>query len=272
MGKYRDLTGQKFDRLTVVKYIGRNKINRGAIWLCECCCENKTKIEVEARRLKAGTKKSCGCLQRESITKHNLSRTRIYKIHKSMMDRCNNPNSKTNYDNYGARGIRVCEEWLGDEGFINFYKWSLENGYDDLLTLDRKDVNGNYEPENCRWATKKEQGNNRRDNTLIKHNGEVKTLSQWAEKAGLHISTLLNRIKRGGDLAVILSTPPQKAKKQSNIKGIIWAERYQKWHLLIRENKKRKHVGYYVNLEDAIKAKDMYLKIREVNNNGTGKM
>ncbi len=110
-----------------------------------------------------------------------------------MKERCNNPNNK-NYANYGGRGIAVCDEW---QEFIPFYKWAMSHGYAENLTIDRIDVNGNYEPSNCRWVTQKEQANNKRNNHLLTYGGKTQTLSQWANDLETSDTTIFGRIKRG---------------------------------------------------------------------------
>lgn len=127
----------------------------------------------------------------KQLTKHNKYNSRIYRIWRGMKDRCYNINSK-DYKNYGGRGIVVCDEWLND--FMSFYNWSMNNGYDDSLTIDRIDVNGNYEPSNCRWVTQKQQQRNRRNNKLFTYNGEVHYLSEWCELLHLNQNTIYNRI------------------------------------------------------------------------------
>lgn len=101
----------------------------------------------------------------------------------------------TNIDNISGRGIKVCKEWLGEHGFQDFYRWALENGYQDNLTIDRIDVNGNYEPNNCRWSTMKEQQNNRRDNHILELNGEKHTIAEWSEITGINAGTIRSRLK-----------------------------------------------------------------------------
>lgn len=127
--------------------------------------------------------------------KHGLSRTRIYFCYSSMKQRCR-PQSHC-HKSYYDKGITICEEWLGENGFINFYNWSIENGYNDNLTLDRINNNGNYEPSNCRWATSKEQQNNISTNVFLTIDGEEKTISQWHEISGIPISTISRNIKKG---------------------------------------------------------------------------
>lgn len=125
-----------------------------------------------------------------------------------MKNRCYNKNN-TAYENYGGRGIGVCQEWLDD--FINFYQWTMANGYRDDLTLDRIDVNGNYEPSNCRWATQETQCNNKRDNAKVTYKGETKTITQWARELNIHPNTLYSRIEKlDWDIDRAFSEKPRK--------------------------------------------------------------
>lgn len=166
------------------------------MWLCQCEC-GRTVI-VSGANLRNGHIKSCGCyrseIARKNATKHGLRQTRLYKIFHGMKKRCYTPTA-INFSIYGGRGITICEEWLND--FQAFYDWAMSNGYADDLSIDRIDVNGNYEPSNCRWVSMKEQVNNRRANRFITYNGETHTLSEWSNIVGINIKTLHKRLRDG---------------------------------------------------------------------------
>lgn len=124
---------------------------------------------------------------------HGMSRTRIYDIWTTMKQRCTNPNH-CKYKNYGGRGVRITDEW---NSFSVFYKWAIENGYEENLTLDRINSNGNYEPNNCRWVKQKQQQNNRTNNRIIEIDGVSHTLSEWSEISGICLKTIWGRLKKG---------------------------------------------------------------------------
>ena len=188
-----DLTGQTFGRLTVIKRAD-NK-NKRTAWLCKCECGNE--LITTTDNLRSGDTQSCGCYNKERTVqthqKHGLRYKKLYAVHQSIKARCYNKNNKQ-YKDYGGRGIVVCDEWLGEHGAENFIKWSLSNGYANNLTIDRIDNDKGYSPNNCRWTTPKEQGNNTRRNHYITYNGETHTLSQWAEILNLNRATLNSRI------------------------------------------------------------------------------
>lgn len=179
------MISKKYGRLTVKEYAGNDKW-RAAMYLCECECGNK--VTIRGEHLRSGHTESCGCLHSERSRKHGLRKNRLYSIWNTMINRCTNQERKGSHL-YVGRGIKVCEEW---EDITNFIKWA-EPGYREGLTLDRKDNNGDYEPDNCRWATPKEQARNTRRNINILHNGAVKTLAEWAEISGIKYATLLYR-------------------------------------------------------------------------------
>lgn len=197
MGRLIDLTGQRFGRLTV---LGRDlsKTGDAVFWNCKCDCGSIKSIV--GSNLRYGHTQSCGCLREATQASNFLSRDhtkkdnpRLYSIWKSMQQRCYNTNHKA-YQNYGGRGIQICDEWIGDSGFKNFVEWATDNGYCESLTIDRIDVNGNYSPQNCRWITHRENQNNTRHNRYIAYNGETKTLAQWAEIYGLRQCELKRRL------------------------------------------------------------------------------
>lgn len=192
--KIDDLRGRRFGRLLVLERSENVFYPSGkpqTTWKCQCDCGNE--IVVGAQLLKSGKTKSCGCIVN---TQAGLSHTRQYTIWKQMISRCQNVHDQA-FSDYGSRGIEVCKEWLGEYGFQNFYKWSIKNGYADNLTIDRINVNGNYEPSNCRWATMKEQQNNRRNNRFLDLNGEKHTIAQWSEITRINAGTIRSRLKLG---------------------------------------------------------------------------
>lgn len=127
--------------------------------------------------------------------KHGMTNTRIHNIWHSMYCRCYYQ-STNGYKNYGGKGIKVCEEWKKTEGFVRFYNWAIENGYNDKLTLDRIDNDKDYCPENCRWVSYIDQENSRKNNRLIEYKGEVKTMAQWCRKYNINVVTFSDRLKR----------------------------------------------------------------------------
>lgn len=206
--KGKDITGQRFGRLTAIEPIGKTKAGN-IIWRCKCDCGNEKNVST---KFLGRDTLSCGCLGRErrqaKLQTHGMSRTRLYNVHRTMVGRCTNPNAHE-YENYGGRGIKVCNEWRDFEAFA---KWALENGYAEKergkCTLDRINPNGDYEPSNCRWVTMKTQERNKRNNHLITFRGETHCMSEWAEIAGLKYVTFTHRVKAGWSMERIMSTPP----------------------------------------------------------------
>ena len=199
MGSFKDITGQRFGRLTVIERVENDKHNQ-ARWKCLCECGNYT-VAVTSE-LNRGNVRSCGCLSREISKKvnfkHGFKYTRLYEIWGSMKKRCYNPNSP-NYKYYGAKGIKICDEWKND--FKSFHDWAFANGYDEnaeymKCTIDRIDVNGNYEPSNCRWVDVKTQERNRGNNNFITYNNETHCIGEWAEILGINYITLHQRIRK----------------------------------------------------------------------------
>lgn len=186
----------KFGYLTVTDA----KEDSKHILLCKCKCGKNKRIN--KYNLINGITQSCGCYHPNAT--HKKSKSRLYSIWCDMKSRCYNPNIK-NYKHYGARGIEVCAEWKTD--FVEFEKWSLENNYNKNLTIDRIDVNGNYEPSNCRWATTKQQANNKTTNRYIFYDGKSLTISEWSKIIGISSNALSNRLCKW-DIEKALNTLP----------------------------------------------------------------
>jgi len=189
MGKFIDLTGKTFGRLLVVAEAGRAKSGH-ALWLCQCDCGGKT--ITSGKDLRRSRVKSCGCLRKELfITTHGMSYSPTHISWTAMKRRCNNPHSK-DYKNWGGRGIKVCARWANS--FENFLADMGEKP--EGLTLERKNNDRNYEPENCKWATRKEQGRNSRNNHMVEYQGKIQCIAAWAEEKGVAAKTLQTRIQQ----------------------------------------------------------------------------
>ena len=209
--KQLNLTGKRFGKLVVIKTAGKTK-NGAYLWQCKCDCGNE--IIANVGNLKNGHTKSCGCLRvdrcKTNFTKHGLEHTRLYGIWSDMRLRCYDEKNIA-YHRYGGRGITICDEWKND--VKAFYDWATANGYKDSLTIDRIDNDGNYCPENCRWATVKEQASNRRSNILVTHNGKTQTMKKWANEVGTPYKVVWARMQKLGWSAERALTEPVKKGK-----------------------------------------------------------
>lgn len=201
-----DITDMRFNRLTAIKYL-RYDNNNGSVWLFKCDCGKF--IETHSSHVRRGATKSCGCYNRDRIrqktAKHNFGGTKIQTAWSHIKQRCYNPNCKS-YADYGGRGIKMCDEWKNS--LESFGQWSLANGYEDGLTIDREDNDGDYEPSNCRWVSMTVQENNKRNNRFVMYNGEKMTLSQLARLTGMDRTTLHKRIVSYGWSAERAVTEP----------------------------------------------------------------
>ena len=182
--------GQKYGRLTVTGFV-----HKGKKWYWECTCECGNSIITQAYLVRNGHTSSCGCLQRERAGEaslvHGQTNSRLYRIYNGMKNRCYNQKQQS-YENYGGRGITICEEWL--KSFTAFEEWSLSHGYADDLSIDRIDNNGDYSPKNCRWVTRTEQNENTRRNHLVTIGDRTQPLSAWVRERGLNYHTVSFRI------------------------------------------------------------------------------
>lgn len=198
MPKIIEIAGQRFAKLTVIKRV-TNDSSR-----CICKCDCGTVKEYSVSNVRSLRTKSCGCIKSTTPPhnkSHDMTNTSTYKTWCHMIYRCNNPSSKS-YPDYGGRGISVCDRWLTFENFLSDMG-ERPGG----LTIDRIDNDGNYEKQNCRWATKKKQANNRRTSKLIEYNQETYTMSELATISGLPLKTFWSRFNSGWDIDRIMKTP-----------------------------------------------------------------
>jgi len=191
--KFVDIVGRKFGKLLVLSKV-ENK-GKNTAFLCRCDCGKEKSILT--CNLLSGKSASCGCIRGVKLGNfartHNLSKTRIYRIYKGMKQRCLNKKNPA-YKYYGGRGIVICKEWLND--FKLFHKWAEKNHYSELMTIDRINSDGNYEPSNCRWVSYHKQQNNKRNSFFITVDGEKLTVAEWAEKKKTKQQTLYDKFYR----------------------------------------------------------------------------
>lgn len=199
-----NLVGTCFNHLTVIELdVNRTEEKQRSYWLCKCDCGNIKSVRSDS--LIDGSIKSCGCLKKKQdkinlgTFKHGLCKTRRFNIWYGMKERCYNVNSEK-YKVYGDRGITVCDEWR--DSFIIFYNWATNNGYSDELTIDRIDVNGNYEPSNCRWATSTEQSRNKQNTLYYTIEGIKKPFIEWCEIYDIDYKKAHSRFRKYGEDAI----------------------------------------------------------------------
>lgn len=218
-----DISGQRFNKLTALYPTGeKSKNGHNAIWMCLCDCGNLTKANTG--QLRCGGKKSCGCAVIEHASNlnriHGGREERLYSVWIDMRRRCSDPKDR-NYKNYGGRGISVCDEWATD--YSAFREWAVSAGYDELAargvsTLDRIDVNGNYEPVNCRWVNSKTQCNNKRNNVSITYDGKTMTATEWSRYLGFSRNLVWKRLNAGWSVERALTKKPRVTKRRILVK------------------------------------------------------
>ena len=233
MGRIIDLTGRRFGRLAVSRFHGRaDDSRRRFLWECKCDCG--VIVAVRGDNLLSGNTLSCGCLQVERTSSSNTTHgetkdyktSRIYYIWAGMKQRCLDEKTP-NYKNYGARGIKICAEWMD---FLTFRGWALANGYAHDLTIERKDFNGNYEPDNCTWIPGLEQNKNKRNVPIYSFMGETGTLPDLAKLFGMSDATLRLRISKGQSIEAAITTPVRQFLEEIEFNGmrlrlVDWAKR-----------------------------------------------
>lgn len=219
MKPYKNLTGRKFGRLTVIaigeKGIRKNGKSRGYKWVCKCSCGGEVSVIVESLLKKNGTQ-SCGCLHYEEFSLPNTThgeagvetKTAEYQTWLGIKARCNNPGGE-HFKHYGGRGIKVCDRWMNS--FENFL--SDMGRRPDGMTIERKNTNGDYSQDNCVWATMRDQQNNRRNNHRIECFGTTRTLAEWGRATGISDQIIWKRLKRGWSIKRSLTIQPTANRK-----------------------------------------------------------
>lgn len=194
MAKHENLSGQRFGRLVALEELGRKS---PGIYLYKCRCDCGNEVILPSTRLKNGGVKSCGCLHKEQLIERNKNNRiynteypRLLQIWRAMKHRCEN-NRDTAYKYYGGKGIKVCKDW---NRFDAFQSWSLENGYSDNLTIDRKNSEEDYSPDNCQWVDMVSQNNNKCNNKYLEYKGRTQTLAEWCRELDLVYSRVKARI------------------------------------------------------------------------------
>lgn len=249
MGSKINMIGLKFGKLTVIEECKERTKNGNIVYKCKCDCGNY--VDVIGANLRRMNTRSCGCIH--SNFKHGKYKSRLYKIYGNMKRRCYNKNARE-YKYYGKRGISICDTWLND--FMAFYDWAINNGYNDTLTIDRIDVDGDYEPNNCRWITQHEQLYNTRRNVYLTYNGKTQTITEWAEELGENRDKLLTRYHRGWIVKDILfgrKKPIKKIYKYNYITNEV-LDVYDSIKLASEKN----NISY-VTIYDQLKKQKLYL-------------
>jgi len=205
--------GDTINRLTLIEIDLKSK-DKHKKWICKCECGKI--ISVRQNQLKQGIVYSCGCYAREKsklrLLTHGQSRSDLYHVWISMKGRCYSKGNHA-YENYGKRGITICEEWKNN--FMSFFDWANNNGYKEKLTIERIDNDKDYCPDNCKWISINEQAKNKRNNVVFLVDGKLKYQAQICSELNMAHSTFSNRIKRGWDIEKIINTPPRKLNKES---------------------------------------------------------
>ena len=191
------LVNCKFNMLTILSYKKKGK-NNNNYFVCKCDCGNIT--EIRANHLLNDNQYSCGCIRKKY--QDSIIGTAIYNTWNRMLHRCYDTKNHK-FKRYGQRGIKVCDEWKNN--YNNFYNWAINNGFQIGLSIDRINNDGNYEPSNCQWATRKQQMNNTSRNRLLTFNNETHTLSEWSELLNIKYGTICSRLHRGKLISEVLT-------------------------------------------------------------------